>query len=549
MHPWWTRPQERRRGRVRGLARRGGVGTPPRRRRPYGPRERGRLVEVAGPEAFHEVAPREDLDVVHDARTGFEAGDYEPLERALLPQFAQPAQVVLVDGAPRLGLDGGLLPDEEIDLQALLRPPVGERLAAAHGVEAAAQLVVDPVLEGVAVLGRPRGEAAAALEDPGHAVVEEVELRRRDGLPLPRRPPRRKLRGEERVLQDAEVFLHRAAGDLRIPRDLGEIELLPVAERGDLEEPTERRQVPRRALGRDFLAEVDADVVPQVLLRLVREPEPRQESDVQRAVEREALAELGRRERMQMQLAGAPAEQVHAPATQLAGARAREQEPEPPLLDEAVDLVEQPGRLLDFVDHDGGAVRAGLSEVFRAACQPRERLGGQKVEDPRAGEGPLEQPRLAALARAEEKARLARKRRGEIEVAGNVHGESFRLGTHRNLASFLSRVKENRQLGRRFSVIFAGSFGGGFVLTSDDGGEFVAQLLHSGRTGVGYDTRRSRRFSPDFGASRDDKNPGDPPKNEIPFSSHPSVCALRRSECDEAVSVRFDMNRGVLILR
>lgn len=76
-----------------------------------------RLVEVAGPEAFHEVASGEDLDAVHDARTGFEAGDDEPLERARLPQFPQSAQIVLVDGAPRLLLNGDPLPDEKVDLQ------------------------------------------------------------------------------------------------------------------------------------------------------------------------------------------------------------------------------------------------------------------------------------------------------------------------------------------------------------------------------------------------------------------------------------------------
>ena len=60
-------------------------------------------------------------------------------------------------------------------------------------------------------------------------------------------------------------------------------------------------------------------------------------------------------------------------------------------------------------------------------------------------------------------------------------------------------------------------------------------MLHSGRAGVGYDTRRSRRFSPGFGASRNDQTPGAPPNHEKPFPSPPSVRALRRSECDEAV--------------
>lgn len=55
---------------------------------------------------FHEVAPGEDSDAVHDARTGLEADDGKPLERALFPQFPQSAQIVLADGAPCLRLNG-----------------------------------------------------------------------------------------------------------------------------------------------------------------------------------------------------------------------------------------------------------------------------------------------------------------------------------------------------------------------------------------------------------------------------------------------------------
>jgi hypothetical protein len=53
-------------------------------------------------------------------------------------------------------------------------------------------------------------------------------------------------------------------------------------------------------------------------------------------------------------------EQVDAAPAELARARAGEHEPDVPLLDEAMDLVEQDGQLLDLVEHDQPVLRPEL---------------------------------------------------------------------------------------------------------------------------------------------------------------------------------------------
>src|SRR5688572_29742685 len=102
----------------------------------------------------------------------------------------------------------------------------------------------DVRLERLAELRRSRAQPAALLEGADHAHVEEVELRGADRLALDRGLPGRDLERDQRVDQDAEVFLNRGPRDLRVARDLSIVYELPVACRGDLEEPAERRDVP-----------------------------------------------------------------------------------------------------------------------------------------------------------------------------------------------------------------------------------------------------------------------------------------------------------------
>ena len=63
-------------------------------------------------------------------------------------------------------------------------------------------------------------------------------------------------------------------------------------------------------------------------------------------------AELGRGQRMHDLAQRPPREQVDAGRLELARARSEQGEPEPPVLDEAVHLVEEIGQALDLVDDD-----------------------------------------------------------------------------------------------------------------------------------------------------------------------------------------------------
>jgi hypothetical protein len=74
--------------------------------------------------------------------------------------------------------------------------------------------------------------------------------------------------------------------------------------------------------------------------------------EVETAVQPVGCGKLGRHQRKHLEPPGAATEQVGSPAFQLAGARPAENEPQPPVLDQPVHLVENAGHLLHLVEDD-----------------------------------------------------------------------------------------------------------------------------------------------------------------------------------------------------
>ena len=87
----------------------------------------------------------------------------------------------------------------------------------------------------VAVFGGAGRKRPAPLETAGDARVEEVELRRLDGLAREAFSPNRHFACEKGVLEDLEVLLNRGAWDLRVGGDGLIVDLFAACERGDFE--------------------------------------------------------------------------------------------------------------------------------------------------------------------------------------------------------------------------------------------------------------------------------------------------------------------------
>lgn len=138
---------------------------------------------------------------------------------------------------------------------------------------------------------------------------------------------------------------------------------------------------------------------------------------------------------MEVEGAGTAAEQVHAAAPELPRARAGEQEVQRAGLDEPVDLVQELGQALHLVDHhealvvpDLGADETGIA----AQCQVDRCV--EQVVDARTGESVAEERRLAGLTRPEQKVRLGRQPRCEVDAAIHVWALASDRRLHRHLS-------------------------------------------------------------------------------------------------------------------
>ena len=125
-------------------------------------------------------------------------------------------------------------------------------------------------------------------------------------------------------------------------------------------------------------------------------------------------------------------EQVHAAATEFARARPRQQELDPALLDQTVDLVQEFRQTLDLVDDDdavGG--REFLGDAPRLLAQGEIGRMVEEVIEPHAWERVADQETLSRLPGSEQEVRLLPNQPREIEGALD---ESFEC--HRKRRAF-----------------------------------------------------------------------------------------------------------------
>ena len=191
----------------------------------------------------------------------------------------------------------------------------------------------------------------------------------------------------------------------------GEVDHLPVAECGGVQEAGERRQVADQTLGGDLFAQVVGDVGVEQAARTGRLVDARQVTVVQHAVQVEDGAQLGGGETAQLVAYGAPAEQIGGAAAHFAGARPAQGKVVPAILDQPVHLVQQRRHLLDLVDHDlpPAACRLRcqlLAQQLGTVEVTPEHLALQQVDPQGIGIAVPEQGALARLPRPPQKERL-----------------------------------------------------------------------------------------------------------------------------------------------
>lgn len=381
------------------------------------------LYNVAIPKARYEVAPWRDFYSVDHPRARLVADEHSVLERRFVPDRLESRDVARAGVARRLRLYRRLSANDEVHLKTGSRAPVGDFRADAASVRERRDFVQNPALEGVPVFGRPAFDGLPALQLSGEARVEEVELRRLDSLTGLAFAPDGHFAREKGVFENLEVFLNRAARDLRVHGDRLVVDLLPARKGGDFEKAAEGGQISRRALLHDFLLEIERDVARKILLGCVREPDAGQKASVESLVEVESVAEFGGGEGVDVSDACSAAEEIDPALAQLSGAGACEQKPQSLGLDEAVDFIEKRGEFLDFVDYDRPRrVLADFFDISWRAGEKSECVIGEQVEDIRLGDRLADERRLAALPRAEEEARLLREYGRNIEFSGDIHG-------------------------------------------------------------------------------------------------------------------------------
>ena len=202
------------------------------------------------------------------------------------------------------------------------------------------------------------------------------------------------------------MVLHGPAVDSGIARNAGGVGDLGIPARGDFEKSREGPQIAGQCLGLDFLNEVGLGIRSKVIPGIVRGNRQGQGAVEQDPCRVDPEGELRRYQWKQGRRDGPAGQQVGAAPPQLARARTGEHEAEVVGLDEAVHLVEQPGRLLHFVDHRpgaGGQDRELPVQCGRVLAQPERLPGVEQIVGGGAGEAIPDPGGLAGPAWSEQK--------------------------------------------------------------------------------------------------------------------------------------------------
>ena len=170
-----------------------------------------------------------------------------------------------------------------------------------------------------------------------------------------------------------------------------------------------------QGLGLDFLAQTGAGVGSQRFPMYGRVHDAGQPT----ALEQDFCpveADLGAGQGMQCKEQRPAAEEIGAAAAQLPGAASRQQKAGSPCVDQALHLVEDPGQLLNLVDHDDLMVVDGVAEGLRRRREPPEGFVVQEIDVEGLRKCVLEQRGLPGLPRAEEEQRPVLSEGTEVDL-------------------------------------------------------------------------------------------------------------------------------------
>ena len=211
-------------------------------------------------------------------------------------------------------------PQEEVHFHiGAVRRPVVDVVVERTLLGVGAQQRMNPALEQRPAFLRAQ-VAELLLHRPNDAWIDPVELRQLAFAHAQLGLERRQSGGEQRVVENVEVALHRGASDAAVAGDAGDVHDLRVQHGRHGEEAHESRQIPHQPFGADLFAQVELRVGVEDRRGFLARPHQRQRAVAQHALQIELRAELGGRKREHRSLEGPPRQQVDARRPQLAGA-------------------------------------------------------------------------------------------------------------------------------------------------------------------------------------------------------------------------------------
>ena len=139
--------------------------------------------------------------------------------------------------------------------------------------------------------------------------------------------------------------------------------------------------MPHQSLGHDFLLEILRNIGVQQSTRRGREINPRQCPVVKHAIQVEIRSQFLRAKAGELVSQPPPTKQIAMPALELACTGATESKTNSLVLMQPVNLVEESGNFLDFIDHHKflSACREFLPQKFRVRGKPPLNIRFQQV--------------------------------------------------------------------------------------------------------------------------------------------------------------------------
>jgi len=196
-------------------------------------------------------------------------------------------------------------------------------------------------------------------------------------------------KAKQEVFQDFQITLSALAADVAITRYRRQVQDCGVSKAHGFKKARERADIADQPLHLHFLAQVKPVVSLQDRLAVVGRPDNGQHALPQGKLELEPVAQFSGHVGMQVLLGRSSAQQIDPMPTQLACARARENELLPGLaLYEQVNDLQELGQLLDLVNDDRLPRRRGdhFGEALGLRRQRPQRRRVQQIDPQRIRE-------------------------------------------------------------------------------------------------------------------------------------------------------------------